>query len=359
MIDSGLNIINSVIGGGIMALATSAHLYLQGKITGIGGILFRCIKLVDYNYNYSFIVGMIFMSSYIKCFNDPLKNKGHTNFLESSNDYTKDLSIIGFIVSGFLVGFGARMGNGCTTGHGICGIPRFSKRSVVAIGLFMIFGLIVATFRYYCPFFVPGSFSINAINLFLVNLSVFLGSIAGAGYLLFDSYKTGSPDTVRDTGISFAIGAIFSYGLFESGMLQRHIVLRFLTLGFVWNWRLIFVLGSCIGFNIVTFNYILKSGSKPLLKSKFDLPTNTAVDNKLMVGASIFGIGWGISGVCPGPAILTSFIYFPHSILLLAAMCGGIYVESMFDKQITDAINGNAILSKINIFNNLKIKKFK
>ena len=68
MIDVGSTIINSIIGGAIMALAASLHLYLNGKITGISGALFRCITLTDFSYNFAFIIGMIFMSSFIKCF---------------------------------------------------------------------------------------------------------------------------------------------------------------------------------------------------------------------------------------------------------------------------------------------------
>ncbi|KAL6599185.1 hypothetical protein U3516DRAFT_106622 [Neocallimastix sp. 'constans'] len=362
MFDTGLSVVNSIFGGAIMAAATSAHLYLQGKITGVSGMLYKCIKRIELNYSASFICGMVFMSSLINVFYNPFskaKKNNDSSFMETPANYSKDLSLFGFIVAGFLVGFGSRMGNGCTSGHGICGIPRLSKRSIVAICLFMVFGGCIATIRYYCPFFIPGSYSVQARELSIINIIVFLASLAGFGYFLFESYKSNAVDKLRDTGIAFAVGAAFSFGLMESGMLKRHTVVGFLTLGTVWNFRLIFVLGSAVGINYFTFDYILKKLKKPLFKSKYDLPTSSTVDNKLMVGASIFGIGWGIGGICPGPAILTSYVYFPHSYLFLAALCGGIYVESMYDSKITDIVNKNAILSKINVFNDIKIKGVK
>ena len=70
-------------------------------------------------------------------------------------------------------------------------------------------------------------------------------------------------------------------------------------------------LGSVVGVNFITFNFILKKISKPVFKEKYDLPTSTTVDNKLLYGSAIFGIGWGLSGVCPGPAVLGFYIYCP------------------------------------------------
>ncbi len=76
---------------------------------------------------------------------------------DSNQFAAKNLSFWGWIVGGFLVGFGTKMGNGCTSGHGVCGIPRFSIRSIVATMTFMAFGIAAATLRHYVPFFDNGS----------------------------------------------------------------------------------------------------------------------------------------------------------------------------------------------------------
>jgi len=349
MIDLGNSILNSIFGGIILAAATSAHIYLQGKITGISGAIFKCIKNVDLNYHASLLLGMVFTSAFVACFSEPFKESKwlKRTFLELPKNYSEDLSMFGFIVAGFLVGVGARMANGCTSGHGLCGLPRLSKRSIVAIALFMVVGLVSATFRYYSMLFWPSK-PFRAFNPSIINYLVLLASVGGVGYFLYESYKTNKTDKLRDTGIAFGIGAAFSYGLIESGMVERHVVAGFLTLGKVWNIRLAFVFATAVCINYFAFNYIFKNIKKPVFKDKYDIPPNTAVDNKLIVGAILFGIGWGFSGICPGTAVASFYIYFPQSFLALAAMCGGMFVEDMYDAQITEFINKNAFLTNIN-----------
>ena len=357
MIDVGSTIINSIIGGAIMALAASLHLYLNGKITGISGALFRCITLTDFSYNFAFIIGMIFMSSFIKCFFDPMlppETVDSPVFFESTSKFVGDLSIIGFIIAGFLVGFGAKMANGCTSGHGVCGLPRLSKRSFVAIGLFMIFGILMATIRYYIPFLRPSSYAFNVWETPVINIGVLVLSIGGFCANLWNVYKSGIKDKVRDILVSFGIGCLFAFGLMESGMLQRHVVVEFLILGKVWNYQLAFVLGTAVGINLLTFNYILKKTTRPRFKENFDLPTKTEVDNKLCVGSAIFGLGWGLAGICPGPAVIACYLYCPQILAFFIFLCIGMYIESIFDNKMGEKINQNQFISKVNKFAQFK-----
>ena len=351
MIDFGSSIINSILGGLIMALASSLHLYLQGKITGVSGAIFRTITLKDFSYNSSFLIGMIFISSFLKCFFDPLdkqKTFDSSTFLESPSKYVDDLSLPGFTLAGFLVGFGAKMANGCTSGHGVCGLPRLSKRSFVAITLFMIFGVSVATIRYYVPFLRPISFACNVWESSFIYYLIFVISIVGLGINLWNSFQSGIKNKVRDILVSFSIGILFGFGLIQSGMLQRHVVIEFLTIGKDWNIQLAFVLGSAVGINFFTFNFILQKITRPRYKEKYDLPTNTVVDHKLCVGSAIFGLGWGLSGICPGPAVLSFYIYCPQILVYFISLCIGMYIESIYDNKIADLINKNKLISQLN-----------
>ena len=357
MIDVGSTAMNSIIGGALMALASTLHLYLNGKITGISGALFRCITLTDFSYNFSFIIGMIFISSFIKCFFDPMvppKTVDSPIFFESTSKFVGDLSIIGFIIAGFLVGFGAKMANGCTSGHGVCGLPRLSKRSFVAIGLFMIFGILMATIRYYIPFLRPSSYAFNVWETPVINIGMLVLSIAGFCANLWNVYKSGIKDKVRDILVSFGIGCLFAFGLMESGMLQRHVVIEFLILGKVWNYQLAFVLGTAVGINFLTFNYILNKITRPRFKENFDLPTKTEVDNKLCVGSAIFGLGWGLAGICPGPAVIACYLYCPQILAFFIFLCIGMYIESIFDNKMGEKINQNQFISKVNKFAQFK-----
>ncbi len=353
MLDFGSTMVNTIIGAIIMAFATSLHLYLQGKITGMSGAIYKTITLTDFSYNSSFLVGMLFISSFLKCFFDPLatpKTVDSPTFLETTSKYVGDLSLPGFIIAGFLVGFGAKMANGCTSGHGVCGLPRLSKRSIVAILLFMIFGIMMATIRYYIPFLRPISYAYNVWESSFLYYLVLILSIVGFLLNLWNSFKSGIKDKVRDIIVSFIIGILFGYGLIQSGMTQRHTVIEFLTIGKVWNIQLAVLLGVVVGINFITFNFILKKVTRPRYKEKYDLPTNTEIDNKLCVGSAIFGLGWGLGGICPGPAILGFYLYCPQMLAFLISLCIGMYIESVFDKKMSDPINNNQILSKMNRF---------
>ncbi|HEX9450333.1 MAG TPA: DUF6691 family protein [Burkholderiales bacterium] len=100
----------------------------------------------------------------------------------------------------------------------------------------------------------------------------------------------------------FVAGLVFGIGLALSGMTHAEKVLGFLDVTGDWDASLLLVLGGAVGVTVVAFRFILRCPS-PLLEPKFILPTRKDVDGPLVIGAVIFGIGWGIGGYCPGPGI--------------------------------------------------------
>lgn len=80
------------------------------------------------------------------------KVNGTTPFFDKKDIMISHLDLIGFAIAGFCVGLGTKMGNGCTSGHGVCGLPRLSIRSYVAVACFMTTGIAVGTLRYYVKF---------------------------------------------------------------------------------------------------------------------------------------------------------------------------------------------------------------
>lgn len=100
----------------------------------------------------------------------------------------------------------------------------------------------------------------------------------------------------------FAAGLVFGAGLALSGMTLPEKVLGFLDLGGQWDPSLLFVLGGAVGVAGVLFPLILRRRT-PLLATVFELPRATRIDRPLAIGAVLFGLGWGLSGYCPGPAI--------------------------------------------------------
>jgi hypothetical protein len=101
---------------------------------------------------------------------------------------------------------------------------------------------------------------------------------------------------------SWLAGLVFGFGLALSGMTHPEKVLGFLDVAGAWDASLLFVLGGAVGVTIVTFRFILKL-DKPLLADRFVITKDTHIDRPLVIGAMLFGIGWGITGYCPGPAV--------------------------------------------------------
>lgn len=122
-------------GGALIGLAVSLMLYLNGRVTGVSGIISRALeqKSRDTGWRVAFIFGL-FSGGLILRFTLPTA-------LHSSIDR----SHVVLAAAGLLVGFGTVMGGGCTSGHGICGLSRLSRRSLVATIVFMAFGILSAT----------------------------------------------------------------------------------------------------------------------------------------------------------------------------------------------------------------------
>jgi uncharacterized membrane protein YedE/YeeE len=102
--------------------------------------------------------------------------------------------------------------------------------------------------------------------------------------------------------VAFVIGIIFSLGLGWSGMTDPARVLGFLDITGAWDPSLMFVMASAIPVYMVTWQFV-KGRQKPLLETKLHVPTKKNLDKRLIVGSAIFGIGWGVAGICPGPAL--------------------------------------------------------
>ncbi len=101
---------------------------------------------------------------------------------------------------------------------------------------------------------------------------------------------------------SWLAGMVFGFGLALSGMTHPEKVLNFLDMAGAWDASLLFVLGGAVGVTLLSFRFILRM-EKPLLAERFFVTKETRIDRPLVLGAILFGVGWGISGYCPGPAI--------------------------------------------------------
>ena len=113
---------------------------------------------------------------------------------------------------------------------------------------------------------------------------------------------------------SLISGVLFGFGLAISSMINPAKIVGFLDITGNWDPSLAFVMGGAVFVTAVTFRIILNRPT-PMFANKFELPSKVDLDGKLIFGAAIFGIGWAISGLCPGPAI-SSIIFLDENLLI-------------------------------------------
>ena len=211
------------------------------------------------------------------------------------------LSAERYALAGVLVGAGTKLGNGCTSGHGVCGLARGSGRSFAAVCTFMAAGM-VATVALHAlsPRAAPGAAwamaplradsAPHAPALALATVAVLLGVTTQAGHARLNA---------------LLCGVTFGAGLGISGMSHPGKVAGFLDVtasGGAWDPSLACVMGGGLVGSALGFQASRRLAA-PLLAPKFALPTRSDVDARLLLGSALFGAGWAIAGMCPGPAL--------------------------------------------------------
>ena len=122
--------------------------------------------------------------------------------------------------------------------------------------------------------------------------------------------------------VQFLAGLIFGLGLIVSGMVDPAKVLNFLDLAGHWDPSLAFVMGGALVVTAIGYRLVLRR-PRPLLADSFRLPASRRIDARVIVGPAIFGIGWGLAGRCPCPAIASLGIGSPGSLAFVPAMLVG------------------------------------
>ena len=126
--------------------------------------------------------------------------------------------------------------------------------------------------------------------------------------------------------VALVCGVLFALGLGISGMTQPAKVIGFLNVSRAWDPSLAFVMIGAIGVHAV-FARRARSAAAPLLAPSFALPILTGVDGRRLLGAALFGVGWGIAGFCPGPAVVSVVTLDPTALSFVFAMLFGMGVH--------------------------------
>ena len=125
---------------------------------------------------------------------------------------------------------------------------------------------------------------------------------------------------------ALAVGVIFGGGLVLSDMVNPARVQAFLDVAGTWDPTLVFVLGAALIPSALAY-FVHRRMTRPLLADQFLIPQNRALDKQLLLGAAVFGIGWGMAGFCPGPAIAGLVLGIWQVWLFVAAMLAGMLLH--------------------------------
>lgn len=126
----------------------------------------------------------------------------------------------------------------------------------------------------------------------------------------------------RQTLVSLISGILFGVGLAISGMIDPTRVRAFLDIGGAWDPTLAFVMGGAL-IPMVSTWAIVRRRSRPIVADTFHLPATTPIDARLIAGAALFGIGWGLAGLCPGPAIAALAVAPVQALVFCAGLAAG------------------------------------
>lgn len=148
----------------------------------------------------------------------------------------------------------------------------------------------------------------------------------------------------------FVAGLLFAIGLVTAGMTQPQKILGFLDVFGQWDPSLAFVMLGAIGVHSLAYRLTMRR-KKPLLADRFHVPKRRDIDLSLVAGAALFGIGWGLAGYCPGPALVAFGAGSAEAMLLLAGIFGGYLLFGQFHRwserrarQTTGGMDGGASL---------------
>ncbi len=120
----------------------------------------------------------------------------------------------------------------------------------------------------------------------------------------------------------YLIGVLFGLGLIISGMTNPAKILVFLDIAGAWDPSLIFVMGGAVLVGLIAF-YLAKNRTQSFLGGAMHIPTRRDIDRPLIIGSALFGVGWGLAGFCPGPALVSLGSGELKALVFVVAMLGG------------------------------------
>lgn len=341
----------ALLGGVVLGIAVSGKLLLTGRILGISGAIKGFVNNDAAAWRVAFLMGMaaggLILTGVMPSAFEPLP---------------ATFPVTRAALAGALVGFGASMGNGCTSGHGVCGIARMSPRSLAYTATFMGSGMAAATLARTAEALGVSAAAPPHLQALLPAEAQIAAATAAAGVLAFvvlagaarlaHGGSSGAQQQQQqvpsrllrglDVASEAVAGLLFALGLGLSGMMHPSKVAGFLSVTSpAWDASLAFVMGGAVAVAALAFAAVQRAKllPRPLAAAAFCIPTSTVVDTRLLLGGVMFGAGWGLAGLCPGPALVAAVgATSAHLPAFLASLVAGMWLEARLGGRLLAAL---------------------
>lgn len=326
-----------LLGGLTLGVLVVGQLIISGKVVGISGAVRGLVEGERTPWRVLFVGGLIAGGMMLRFFLYP-GAFGPDPIYTTAGESAALVGMWRLGAAGVLVGAGTSLGNGCTSGHGICGNARLSLRSFISTCTFMLFGAMAAaalnTTRFEglpVGFIVPPVPEQGLVDLatrVLGAATAFIVTMASVTHVWADQGKAKVLALAQDV-TDFGVGLFFALGLGVSGMTQPSKVAGFLgILAGTFDASLMFVMGGALLLALPGYQYVLRSGrvNHPMACSAFSLPTSKEINLQLVGGSAIFGLGWGVAGLCPGPGLVGLASFSASNMTFVGSMLMGMAI---------------------------------
>jgi uncharacterized membrane protein YedE/YeeE len=138
--------------------------------------------------------------------------------------------------------------------------------------------------------------------------------------------------SVFSNASEYLIGVLFGLGLMISGMTNPAKILAFLDLAGAWDPSLLFVMGGAVLVGLIAF-YLAKRRTQSFFGGAMQIPTRRDIDRPLIVGSALFGVGWGLAGFCPGPALVSLGSGEIKALVFVLAMLVGMWIFDVWNQK--------------------------